>query len=139
MPTTAPAASATTTASMMTATNMTASASANIVASVGGLINASVAFVDGVAAYIDAFVDVDIIMTTSTTTAVIRWPPITPSVVPIIVVVAQGNTQGCGTHCCARHAGRRAVVNLFLTRGGVVGLTSCRQSQCEHGGHKTLK
>ena len=99
----------------------------------------TVASVDGIAAYVDVSVDVDIVMASATAT-VIRRPSVPrPAIVPvIIVVVAQGDAQCCRSHCGSRHSGRCADINLLLTRGGIVGLTPCRQSQCEQRGQKTL-
>ena len=92
--------------------------------------------VDGIAAYVDVSVDVDIVMASTTATVIRRSSPIIVAV--IIVVVAQGDTQCCRSHCRSRHAGRCTIVYLLLTRGGIVRLTPCRQSQCEQRSQKTL-
>ena len=124
------------------ATTTTSMATRIIVSSIGTSVDVSAGAivgvsVDGIAAYVDVSVDVDVVTASTAATVIHRS---SSRVVPIIiVVVAQGNAQCCRTHCRSRHAGGCAVVNLLLTRGGVVRLTTCRQSQCDHWSQQTLK
>ncbi len=92
----------------------------------------SIISVEVIAIYIEVSVDVDVV---TTAPAIIDRPT---SVKTVIIIVAQGNAQCCRPHCRSGHACRCTVVNLLLTRGGVVRLTSRRQSKCDHWGQQSL-